>query len=174
MTAEHFEVDKIHAAHRQLNVAIRLYFNADDPVAVATLAGAAAMVFSALVEQQCPEKSWDKHAQETMKLTPKEYFEVMRRVPNFLKHADKDPDETLRCSLDDVEALIMSAAMNAGELDGDSPSGLVFKLWYLAKWRGIFDQNHKTASHAEQLFSGLANMSRAEQRAFGAQRLREA
>jgi hypothetical protein len=84
---DHFEVDKVHAAHRQLNVSIRLY------------------------------------------------FEVMRRVTNFLKHADRDQDEKLRCSLDDVEGLMMSAAMNAGELDGDSPSGYVFKLWYLAKWR---------------------------------------
>jgi len=78
-----FEVDKMHAAHRQLNVAIRLYFGGDDPVAVFTLAGAASMVFSALVEQRCPENSWDKHAQEVTNLTPKDYYSVMRRVPNL-------------------------------------------------------------------------------------------
>jgi hypothetical protein len=45
---EHFEVDKMHAAHRQLNVAIRLHFEGDDPVAVVTLAGAASVIFSDL------------------------------------------------------------------------------------------------------------------------------
>ena len=45
-----FRVDKMHGALRQLNVAIRLHFDADDPVAVLTLAGAASTVFSDLVQ----------------------------------------------------------------------------------------------------------------------------
>jgi hypothetical protein len=108
-----------------------------------------------------------------MNLTPKEYFAVMRRVQNFLKHADRDPEEILQCSLDDLEGSIMAAAMNAGEVGEVSPSVAIFQLWYLAKWRSIFTSEFKPGSRAEELFPGLASMSHDDQRAFGAQRLRE-
>lgn len=170
---EHFEVDKMHAAHRQLNVAIRLHFESDDPVAVATLAGAAAMIFADLVQHRCPEKSWDARAQAVVNLAPKEYFGIFRKPQNFLKHAKGDPDDTFRGSIADTEALMMTAVMNAGELDGLSTAASVFQLWYIAKHRDIFSPEFEPAIAAAVLFPGLDQMLAKEQRLLGARRLQE-
>jgi len=67
----------------------------------------------------------------------------------------------------------MAAVMNAAQLDGLSTSAGVFLLWYIAKSRSIFPQDHTAAARAEQLFPSLAKMPREEQRALGAQRLLE-
>lgn len=170
---EHFEVDKMLAAHRQLNVAIRLHFEGDDPLAVVTLAGAAATVFTDLVEHRCPERSWDRRAQAVMSLAPKEYFAIFRQAPNFLKHADQDPDGVLRWSREETEGMIMAAVMNAGELDLLSLAASVFQYWYIAKHRAIFTPGFDPSVKAVQLFPGMDKMCGAEQRALGAQHLRE-
>jgi hypothetical protein len=170
---DHFEVNKMHAAHRQLNVAIRLHFSGDDPVAVLTLAGAAATIFTDLVNHRCPERSWDKQAQQAVGLSPKEYFAIIRRGQNFLKHADGDPDDAIRWSVDDTEGLIMGACMNAGLLDDLSPSAYVFKRWYIAKYRSRFPTDWEPGGEATKFFPDLAQMSDEEQRAFGARRVDE-
>src|SRR6266705_4622767 len=92
---EHIHISKLDAARRQLNVAIRLLFDDDDPVAVHTLVGAASVIISDLVEKHHPDKSWDKFAQEANKITAGEYFKVMRKPQNFLKHARDDVEATL-------------------------------------------------------------------------------
>lgn len=150
-----FHVDKMHAAHRQLNVAIRLHFEDDDPVAVVTLAGAAATIFSDLVELQNPSKSWDRHAQNVMKLAPRDYFRIVREAQNFLKHARDDPDAVFHWTSSDIEALIMNAVMNAGELDGLSISSSVFQLWYIAKNSKIFTAADRVLEQAASFFPRL-------------------
>jgi len=171
--AEHFDVDKIHAAHRQLNVAIRLHFAGDDPVAVLTLAWAAAAIFTGLANHRCPERSWDEQVQEANGLSPKDYFAIIRRGQNFLKHADKDPEDAIHWSVDDTEALIMGACINAGLLDGLSPSAYVFKRWYIAKYRSKFPADWEPGGEATKFFPNLAQMSDEEQRAFDARRVDE-
>jgi len=80
-------LNKIDAARRQLKVAIRLLFDDEDPVAVHTLVGAASVIITDLVEKHHPNESWDKFAQEANKITAREYYQVMRKPQNFLKHA---------------------------------------------------------------------------------------
>lgn len=164
----HFEVDKMHAAHRQLNWAIWLHFNDCDPVAVLTLAGAASVVFANLVAHRCPERSWDKRAAAVMGLTAKEYFAIVRRGQNFLKHADEDPEATLSWSLEENEAIMMNAVMEAGELDHLSPNASVFQFWYIAKHPRLWSADFEPLRMARQVFPGLEQMSPPEQRAFGA------
>jgi hypothetical protein len=173
MELDHFEVDKMHAAHRQLNVAIRLHFEGDDPVAVLGLAGGPARIFADLIEHRAPERSWDRRASEVVKISTAEYFRVLREPSNFLKHADKDPDAVLRWEVQDTEALMMTAVMNAAELDLLSPDASVYQLWYIAKHRRIFSRTFEVGERALNTFPGIANMSPAEQRAAGLRRLQE-
>jgi hypothetical protein len=153
--------------------AIRLHFEGGDPVAVLALASGASHIFADLTQLRCPEKSWDRRAREVVNLSSKEYFDVLRAPSNFLKHADRDPDATLRWKVQDTEALMMAAVMNAGELDGLSAAASVFQLWYIAKHRAIFSPSFEIGDRAVEIFPGLAAMSPSEQRALGLRRLLE-
>ena len=64
------KLTKLDTAHRQLDCAIKLLFDGADPVAIHTVAGAASNQFSDLVESNCPDKSWDRYAQEDNGLEP--------------------------------------------------------------------------------------------------------
>jgi hypothetical protein len=171
--SEYFEVDKMHAAHRQLNVAIRLHFQDDDPVAVLTLAGAAARIFSDLAEHRHGERSWDAQAQQATGLAAKEYFGIIRQGQNFLKHADDDPEGSFRWKIEDTEGLIMGACMNAGLLDDLSPAAYVFKRWYIARYRSRFPDEWEPGREATEFFPGIDRLSDREQRAWGAARVDE-
>lgn len=132
MKNSQFQISKLDAARRQLHVAIRLLFDDADPVAVHTLVGAASSIISDLVEQQHPEKSWDKVAQEENKITAAEYFKVMRKAQNFLKHASDDASSTLDFNSLDTEFLAFWAVMNLGSFGLLSIEESVFQLWFLA------------------------------------------
>ncbi len=84
-------VGKLDAANRQLDCAIQLLFSGGDPVCIHTLAGAASILFSDLIEHHASQKSWDRAAQKSNRLSPKEYFGIIRKPQNFLKHAKDDP-----------------------------------------------------------------------------------
>jgi hypothetical protein len=71
------QVGKIDAANRQLDFAIDLFFSEGDPVCVHTLAGAASILLSDLVEDRAPDRSWDRMAQADNNLSPPEYFKII-------------------------------------------------------------------------------------------------
>lgn len=84
-TVEIVRVNKIEAASRQLDVAIRLLFNGEDIVAVHTLVGAASRLASDLIAKVDSKKSWDIAAQEVCRIDPQTYRKIMRATRNFLK-----------------------------------------------------------------------------------------
>lgn len=169
-----FTVNKLQAAHRQLNAAIRLLFSEDDPVVVLALAGNASAVFSDLIAQKRPNDSWDQHAQQATNLTERQYFGVLRRGQNFLKHANRDAAAVITWPTPDTEAVILIAVLNAGELDGNSSSQQVFRSWYLAKHQDDLGQDKDFIKDAATVFPGITEMNPPEQRAFGLQRFYEA
>lgn len=86
-------ISKIDAAGRQINCAIRLFFNDDDDLAIHTLAHAGFRILYDLY----PKHKGDDFV-ESMKID----IETMgwgrfNKVPNFLKHADRDWEDIL-CS----------------------------------------------------------------------------
>jgi hypothetical protein len=166
--SETFAIEKMHAAHRQLNAAIRMHFNFDDPVVVITLAGAASVIFSDLIVHRNPEKSWDRQAANVMNMKTEEYFRVMRIAQKFFKNADQDPNEVLQWEIADTEALIMATIMNAAQLDEPSTSESVFQLWYIAKHRSIFADAFEPARRAAERFPDLERMTPTQQRELGA------
>ncbi len=109
-------ITKTEAANRQLNFAIKLFFDHEDPVVIHTLAGAASILYSDLIEKADPNKSWDKYAQMDNALNPSQYFNILREAQNFLKHARIDAHATLRFNSTDTEHLMMMAILNSGEL----------------------------------------------------------
>jgi hypothetical protein len=83
-------IAKLDAAKRQLAVAIRLFFNYADPVAIHTLAAAAYQILYDLskghgvigVVKGNPNVRKDKRA---------EWERIANQAQNFFKHADRDP-----------------------------------------------------------------------------------
>ena len=78
------EIDKFEAAQRQFDCAIRLWFVDEDSIAIHTLAYAACCILRDLFDSQKREVLGK--------------FEVLQKfgeVPNFLKHADRDPEHVL-------------------------------------------------------------------------------
>jgi hypothetical protein len=157
---EPFHISKIDAAQRQLNLAIRLLFAGADPIAVHTLVGAASTLFTDLVEQLTPEKSWDKQAREANNLTALEYFQSMRKAQNFFKHARGDHDSNLEFAPADTESLAFWAAMNSSELVPMSIETQVFQLWYIASHSPLEDTNESPLREAFQLFGDLRGLPR--------------
>lgn len=78
------EIDKLEAAKRQLDCAIRLWFVDEEGLAIHTLAYAACCVLRELFGSQKREV-----------LSKFEGLQKFGEVPNFLKHADRDPEYVL-------------------------------------------------------------------------------
>ncbi len=167
-------VSKMTAAHRQLNAAISFDFQGADPIVVCTLAGAASRIFSDLINKRDPSRSWDQRAWTANKITSKEYFQVIRKAQDFLKHADKDPDDVLVLDELETEELLYFATLNAGEIDGISTTQQVFQLWYLASHAHYFPPNFETVMLARQYFPALDEMQREKKLADGLRALRAA
>jgi hypothetical protein len=91
---EKFSVDKIEAASRELDTAIRLWFDEDDPVSIHLLACSAYQIFDDVnTTTRGPELLYnslvfkDEYRSEAIRRFKKEY--------NFFKHADTDPSATI-------------------------------------------------------------------------------
>lgn len=170
---DRLEISKLDAARRQLRVAIRLLFDGVDPVAVHTLVGAASIIISDLTDQQHPEKSWDKFAQEANGISASEYFQVMRKPQNFLKHARDDASETFKFDPTETESVAFWAVMNSGNFGPLSIEESVLQLWYLACHAPTLERAIEPYEVALKLFGDLRGLPRAARLAAGKRVLTE-
>ena len=172
-------IGKLDAARRQLREAIRTIFAEGDPVVAHTLAGAASIVLTDLIEHKVPHKSWDKFAQDANSLAPKDYFSIMRKGQNFLKHARDDPDDTFELNPTDTESLVFLSVMNAGELLNHQNLGQlsmeesVFQLWHIACQSPELDGADDPFKKALEVFGDLRSSTRSERLAAGRRVLKE-
>ncbi len=164
---------KLEAAQRQLNRAIRMLFTEDDPVCTHTLAGAASILLTDLVEHHNPGSTWEQKAQEDNKLGRAEFFRIARKAQNFLKHARDDPSDTLEFNPSDTDALLTLAVFNASELAPLSPEADVFQLWSLALLCPPDMVDEPPFLDAIAYFGNLQSMERPEQLAAGRKGLQE-
>ena len=164
---------KLDAALRQLSRAIRMHFDEDDPVCTHTLAGAASILLTDLVEHHAPGSTWEQKAQEDNKLTRSAFFRIARKAQNFLKHARDDPTETIDFNPSDTDALLTLAVFNASELGPLPPSADVFQLWSLALLCPNDMKAESPFREAIEYFGDLQRMTRTEQLVSGRKGLLE-
>lgn len=153
-------LSKLDAARRQLKVAIRLLFDDVDTVAVHTLVGAASLIISDLVEKQYPDNSWDKFAQDANNISASEYFNVMRKPQNFLKHARDDHAATFDFDPKETEALAFWVVMNLSNFGTLSMEESVLQLWYLASHAPSLDQKVEPYNRVLEVFGDLRQTPR--------------
>ena len=131
-------LSKLEAATRQLHLAIDLFFQDADPVGIHTLAGAAHGLLQDLLAHR--EGSTGGAAQAPL-VQPghREFVSAMIiNAKNFLKHADRDPNDVLEFSSDWTDFLIFEAIRMHMELAGTFGSqSAFFLIWLSAKYPSV-------------------------------------
>ncbi len=171
-------------ATRQLDTAIKLFFDAGDAVSIHTLAAASATVFADILEKT-GEKSWPEQIVEEHPDLPKsQVFNILRNAQNFFKHADRDPEKSLEFSDTYNDAMIWIATLECGLLRQSknqkrkerkklSTPMSVFQLWNIATKPDDFYMPEEIVTAANALFPGINERPRFEQLSIGASVLRE-
>jgi hypothetical protein len=138
-------ISKLDAATRQLDLAISLYFQGADPLGILTLGGAAHRLLGDLM----------RHNRGTDRKQPKRVEDLVREITaanNFLKHADRDPNNVLAVNRDWSDFLIHNAIVMRFKLTNKLTSANVFFiLWITAKYpfMSTLDQLLNSGSIAE-------------------------
>lgn len=150
------EITKVEAAERQLNTAIRLFFQREEMVAVHTLASAATQVLTDVASARGIKNALRKSnvIRPEMK---KEFIKLMNEPQNFFKHADKDPDGILKFYPESTMYHIYEGVVMHNTLTkGFSPETHVFANWFALKHPYLISEEGKYKSTImENLAKGL-------------------
>lgn len=133
-------IRKLDAAKRQLETAIRLYFDYGDHISIHTLTGAAYSIIRDINEKRGGEmmiKDLGKLLNEEDKTI---FQKHINRPENFLKHADKDPEASFNISPEWTEGLLCEASQRYCTLTQEQPPLLVlFLFWFFSHHPNFFD-----------------------------------
>lgn len=166
-----FDLTKLDVARRQLDVAIRLFFDGRDSVSVHTLASNAWEIVDVL----CRKRGVDSMSEQTRGNVPggkelKRDF-VNKPYRNFFKHADNDPDGTAEGFSDNAnDDILFLAVSDLIELEQPTLCECyVFQVWYLAVY-----EEKLSAEGRERFLPGIREalpdirrLSRSEQKRKG-------
>lgn len=130
-------VTKIEAARRQLAMAIELCLDDRDAVSTRTLAAAAHAILRTLLRKRGHHGK--EHHGSGLVDNPLQDEEERKRISaavalarNFFKHAEKDPDHTLRFRPASTELVILDAVAMQHDLDGAfSVEGRIFFAYFV-------------------------------------------
>lgn len=116
-------ISKLDAAVRQLNTAIKLYFHFGDPVSIHSLAASSFQIIRDLSDQAGHTKSvYDQLIEAGEKLGVKDQvINAIRGPQNFFKHANGEPNETLKFSPESTVLLMYEASRMYHQLTGEIP-----------------------------------------------------
>jgi len=126
------------AARRQLNVAIRLFFEREDMIAVHTLAAAVHGILLPIVKKRNPTGALDSFLNpENPRIVPerrKEYADIIRGAQNFFKH--HVPRRTFDFNSDSTAFHIFDCIILLEKLENGprAPAIVVFEMWFFLKY----------------------------------------
>jgi hypothetical protein len=133
-TAPFETLTKLEVAERQLRVAIRLFFERKDVVAVHTLAAASRDLLNDLAKRK-GIKSFSTMIEDIVRPEKlKEFREAFRRPQNFFKHADRDAEGQIDFYYEGTKFFILEAVINYGWVTGSHfLEAQMFYAWFLIK-----------------------------------------
>ena len=132
-------VSKLDSAKRQLEIAIRLFLNNEDPISIHTLSAASHTVLRDLCKKQGKESILkDVMVKITRPEKTKEFRESLSKAENFFKHADKDPAKLIKFHPDETEWFLWDVCKMYVGLTNDNPPIIkVFNVWFHSKHPNI-------------------------------------
>lgn len=106
------KINKTEAARRQIDTAIRMLFDNEDPVAIHTIAMAGFRILRDLTASR-DDSYMHKMVQSIIKPgMESKFWGAMNSFSNFLKHAEVDPDELYDNVQEEVNDIIISNSSN--------------------------------------------------------------
>jgi hypothetical protein len=151
-------VTKLEAAERQLRVAIRLFFERKDMIAVHTLTAAALEILRELGRPR-GFKSLFEHAGESIRPEKRrEVLNIVREAQNFFKHAGRDLRKELKFYHTATPLFMFDAVKLEHKLTGYlSAESTVFLAWYAFKNPAIF-LDHEAVPQAVAELAKVVNL----------------
>jgi hypothetical protein len=162
--------NKIEAARRQLEAAIRMLFGNEDALAVHTVASASHQVLRDLAEKR---GNSEFHASLKIMIKPgmeKEFWKVMNKTANFLKHADRDPEALLNGVKENINELtIAGGCLYYKSLGFElTPTMRVFMVWFsVMNPHLLADDDPMKRLLDEKQFQSIRSQSRIDQLEIG-------
>ncbi len=139
---KHENINKMDAARRQLIVAIQMFFEENDPIAIHSIAGAAHQILVDLGKEK-DIKSLLYDLEYIRPEKKKEVIKKIREAPNFLKHADHDPSDTCDFNPETTELFLYDSCMLYKELNPNRYTEVAeiikFANWFLTKHPNLFE-----------------------------------
>lgn len=137
-------IDKLQAARRQLESAIKAYFQEDDMLSIHTLVAA---VYNLLNDIGVSRGNSPRMYKDVLlgMINP-EYRPTVRpmlnKLDNFLKHANRDPNDTIKYSPEITEFVLLDCAREYQRLtSSQQPLMQTYEAWLLVSRPHMFIQN---------------------------------
>lgn len=167
-------ITKIEAAKRNIEFSIRCLFQEEDSLPIVLVASSAFQILRDIAEHQ---GVGDLHKSFKSMATPgreKEIWNAFNRVANFIKHADKSPEETLDPFDEEIpETLILMACWYYYEVAGP----LSKEMFAFTKWLSVSKEelsNMWQVQSEAELIKSFRTLPRAERLKYGMSFMREA
>jgi hypothetical protein len=131
------KVSILDAAKRQMETAVRLYFNDADPVSVYTLTGASHAVLTDLIKKNGSKSSVsDFSIRNEYK---REVRSKIRKAKNHLHSAAKNPESTVTVNVLTNEYFLFDACEKYMALTSEHvPYFIIFRGWFVYKHPNMF------------------------------------
>jgi len=135
-------LSKLDVAKRQLETAIRLYFNNSDPVSIHTLTCAAYNILRDLNRTRGGGNLQVKDGVIDLvkKDSKKEVRLLISKAENYFKHANRDHSETLEFNPRQSDFLLLEGCSTYEKLTGERPPLMqLCQIWLMSNYPNIFN-----------------------------------
>jgi hypothetical protein len=163
-------INKLDAARRQINAAIRMTFEGEDPVAIHSVIAAGHRIIRDICEQRGDIESYLRFTDWIAPGYEREFWHAMNASANFIKHADKDPDEIHELDDEASDYMIVFATKWYRDLGNSISTEMnVFATWWAVQHPNVLKGEILTqfvkagiSSHVEGLKKAMAVLDRAD------------
>lgn len=137
MKSSKIKVTKIEAAERQIETSIFMFFRNDDALSIHTVTCAGLGVMEALAKQYNKKSSISLIEELVVEHKRGEMKRLLNKPQNFLKHADKDPEDILEYNPNILEYYLFFACNSYHEFTGKMTDA----IWWYMLWFSMVHPN---------------------------------
>ena len=159
--------NKLEAAGRLINSAIRMLFAQEDPLAVYAIAHSAFNVLRDLCEKNDDQGFYKQFTDNIRPGMEKEFWKEMNKPWNFLKHADRDPEASLEGVSEELnEATLFMATQLYNDLGQKLTPEMGVLMCFFSALHPDLMLDTNPFKNAFQNLADVRQMARHEQLAF--------